>query len=81
MLHRHLWIRWRGGNIGKVRHKRISDEKLDVELENESGVLPKFHIGVFKELWAADASVREAAAKVLVEELREVQNAYDPLGG
>ncbi|KAG6425009.1 hypothetical protein SASPL_115432 [Salvia splendens] len=79
----------------KVRHggdKRISDSrpvKMDVELKNEiggttssgsgSGVLPEFHIGVFKELSAADASVREAAAKTLVVELREVQNAYDTL--
>ncbi|KAG6421953.1 hypothetical protein SASPL_118513 [Salvia splendens] len=77
----------------KVRHcgdKRISDsglENMDVELKNESGgtsssgggVLPKFLIGVFKELSAADASVREAAAKTLVVELREVQNAYDTL--
>ncbi|KAG8368547.1 hypothetical protein BUALT_Bualt15G0056900 [Buddleja alternifolia] len=65
-------------------------EKMDIELKNESNesastsngscvVLPEFHIGVFKDLAAADASGREAAAKSLVMELREVQNAYDKL--
>ncbi|KAH6833125.1 DNA polymerase V family [Perilla frutescens var. hirtella] len=66
-------------------------EKMDVESKsdgNESagtsnsgggGVLPEFHIGVFKNLAAADASVREAAAKSLATELREVQNSYDKL--
>ncbi|MCD7451609.1 hypothetical protein HAX54_012871 [Datura stramonium] len=41
--------------------------------------LPEFHIGVFKELAAADASIREAAAHSLVAELLEVQKAYDIL--
>ncbi|KAL1534429.1 DNA-directed DNA polymerase [Salvia divinorum] len=65
-------------------------EKMEVELKNDGnesggtsssggGVLPKFHIGVFKELAAADESVREAAAKTLAVELRQVQNAYDKL--
>ncbi|CAI8591334.1 unnamed protein product [Vicia faba] len=38
--------------------------------------LPEFHIGVFKDLAAVAESVREAAAKQLVTELKEVQNAY-----
>lgn len=77
----------------KAESKEIDSgaEKMDVESKsdgNESagtsntsggGVLPEFHIGVFKNLAAADASVREAAAKVLVTELREVQNAYEKL--
>lgn len=65
-------------------------EKMDVELKNDGnesastsnstgGVLPEFHIGVFKNLAAADASIREAAAEALVTELREVQNAYEKL--
>lgn len=65
-------------------------EKLKVELKsgsargaltvNGSGAsLPEFHIGVFKDLSAADASTRQAAAKAMVLELREVQNAYDKL--
>lgn len=53
----------------KVRHggdKRISDsgpEKMDVELRNESGGTSSSGGGVL--LSAADASVREAAAKTL----------------
>ncbi|PIN03035.1 hypothetical protein CDL12_24446 [Handroanthus impetiginosus] len=65
-------------------------EKMDVDLKNDSnesastsnrggGILPEFHIGVFKDLAAADASIRKAAAEALVSELREVQNAYDKL--
>lgn len=41
--------------------------------------LPEFHIGVFKDLAAAEASIREAAAHSLVAELLEVQKAYDIL--
>lgn len=76
----------------KAESKKIDSghENMDVDSKsdgNESGgtsssggaVLPKFHIGVFKELAAAEASVRETAAKALVMELREVQNAYDKL--
>lgn len=76
----------------RAESKKIDSgpEKMDVELKsdgNDSGgtsssggaVLPKFHIGVFKELAAAETSVREAAAKALVTELREIQNAYDKL--
>ncbi|KAL0365238.1 UNVERIFIED_CONTAM: Myb-binding protein 1A-like protein [Sesamum angustifolium] len=65
-------------------------EKMDVELKidnnerastsnSSSGVLPEFHIGVFKDLAAVEASIREAAAKALATELREVQKAYDKL--
>ncbi|KZV29182.1 DNA polymerase V [Dorcoceras hygrometricum] len=43
------------------------------------GLLPEFHIGVFTNLAAADASIREAAAKLLATELNEIQNAYDRL--
>lgn len=44
-----------------------------------SGSLPEFHIGVFKDLAAASESAREAAAKQMVTELKEVQSAYDGL--
>ncbi|KAL2254491.1 UNVERIFIED_CONTAM: Myb-binding protein 1A-like protein [Sesamum indicum] len=65
-------------------------EKMDVELKSDnnergstsnssSGILPEFHIGVFKDLAAVEASIREAAAKALATELREVQKAYDKL--
>nr|KYP48490.1 DNA polymerase V [Cajanus cajan] len=43
------------------------------------GTLPEFHIGVFKDLAAASVTAREAAAKQMVTELKEVQNAYDAL--
>ncbi|KAL3621022.1 hypothetical protein CASFOL_035934 [Castilleja foliolosa] len=60
------------------------DPKIDNEgasTSNSSGgsLLPQFHISVFKDLAAADVSVREAAAKKLVTELMEVQNAYEKL--
>ncbi|XP_051146638.1 rDNA transcriptional regulator pol5 [Andrographis paniculata] len=42
-------------------------------------LLPEFHIGVFKDLAVADASIRKAAANSLVTELKEVQSAYDKL--
>ncbi|KAM1790343.1 hypothetical protein ACFX12_034423 [Malus domestica] len=44
-----------------------------------SGVLPEFHVGVFKDLSSADGSVREAAAEALAMELVAVQRAYDGL--
>ncbi|KAL6545842.1 hypothetical protein OROGR_009716 [Orobanche gracilis] len=64
--------------------------KMDRESKNDGsesaatsnicgGVLPEFHIGVFKDLAAADDTIREAAARMLVTELREVQNAYEKL--
>ncbi|KAL6515374.1 hypothetical protein OROHE_019006 [Orobanche hederae] len=72
--------------------KKIQSEpvKMDRESENDGsetaaasnssgGVLPEFHIGVFKDLAAADDTTREAAARMLVTELREVQNAYEKL--
>ncbi|CAL5183268.1 unnamed protein product [Lathyrus oleraceus] len=43
--------------------------------------LPEFHIGVFKDLAAAAELVREAAAKQMVTELKEVQNAYGGVQG
>nr|XP_027112751.1 rDNA transcriptional regulator pol5-like [Coffea arabica] len=44
-----------------------------------TSVLPEFHIGVFKHLASADASVRQAAAETMVMELQAVQKAYDKL--
>ncbi|XP_022876353.1 DNA polymerase V-like [Olea europaea var. sylvestris] len=75
--------------LDKERH-HSSPGKMGLELEtNENnsiarsgsggGFLPEFHIGVFKDLAAADASVREAAAKALVTELMDIQNVYDML--
>ncbi|KAK9905214.1 hypothetical protein M0R45_000408 [Rubus argutus] len=46
---------------------------------SSSGVLPEFHVGVFKDLASADGSVREAAAEALATELMEVQRAYEGL--
>lgn len=65
----------------KVDGESKSDGNESAGTSNSGGVgvLPEFHIGVFKKLAATDASVREAAAKALVTELREVQNAYDKL--
>ncbi|KAL3614421.1 hypothetical protein CASFOL_042495 [Castilleja foliolosa] len=66
-------------------------EKMDLDPKNDGNesagtsnssggsVLPQFHISVFKDLAAADASVREAAANKMFTELREVQNAYEKL--
>ncbi|XP_004485631.1 uncharacterized protein [Cicer arietinum] len=49
---------------------------LDLSSSGGGGSLPEFHIGVFKDLAAASESAREAAAKQMVTELKEVQNAY-----
>ncbi|KAK4378537.1 hypothetical protein RND71_000399 [Anisodus tanguticus] len=49
------------------------------EISPTTSGLPEFHIGVFKDLAAAEASIREAAAHSLVAELLEVQKAYDSL--
>ncbi|CAA2961325.1 DNA polymerase V-like [Olea europaea subsp. europaea] len=75
-------------SLDKERHHG-SPRNMVLELENNrnesithsrrGGVLPEFHIGVFKDLSAADASVRETAAEALVSELMEVQKAYDML--
>lgn len=46
---------------------------------SSSGILPEFHIGVFKDLGSSDGSVREAAAEKLVTELQQVQKAYERL--
>lgn len=43
------------------------------------GILPEFHIGVFKELSLADGAAREAGVRRLVMELKEAQRAYDEL--
>nr|GLL45519.1 myb-binding protein 1A-like protein [Ipomoea trifida] len=57
------------------------DEKAaeDTSPSSSGAALPEFHIGVFKQLAAADSSAREAAAQMLVTELRQVQKAYDEL--
>ncbi|XP_016490689.2 uncharacterized protein LOC107810425 [Nicotiana tabacum] len=54
------------------------NEKTDISPTTSSG-LPEFHIGVFKDLAAAEVSIREVAAQSLVAELLEVQKAYDNL--
>ncbi|XP_073027646.1 uncharacterized protein [Primulina eburnea] len=72
------------------RNGEFVSETTNLESKNEifennsisnssGGILPEFHIGVFTDLAAADASIREAAAKVLARELSEIQNAYDKL--
>lgn len=58
---------------------RVSTGPSLASSSSSSGPLPEFHIGVFKDLASADASVREAAAEALVTELQEVQKAYDRL--
>lgn len=71
-------------------NKKSEPKAMDVESKSNvfqestlasssSGGLPEFHIGVFKDLASADASIREAAAEALVTELQEVQKAYDRL--
>ncbi|KAL8060842.1 hypothetical protein ABFX02_02G051300 [Erythranthe guttata] len=81
-----------GANTKKIE---ATTEKMDIDSKDDSsnennesagtsnssggGVLPEFHIGVFKNLAAADVSVREAAAISLVKELRAVQKAYEKL--
>lgn len=42
---------------------------------------PGFHINVFRDLAAADLSVRKAAAETLAMELIEVQRVYERMGG
>lgn len=61
----------------------VKPKSANVEVNGDekrlSNGLPEFHIGVFKDLGAADVAVREAAAERLVTELKEVQKAYDVL--
>ncbi|XP_028782169.1 rDNA transcriptional regulator pol5 [Neltuma alba] len=73
-------------NDGPKPVQASDDTKGDIETRassmaspSTSGALPEFHIGVFKDLASADESVREAAAKRLVTELKEVQESYDRL--
>lgn len=61
-----------------VVSSELKSNKSAVISPTTSG-LPEFHIAVFKDLAAADASIREAAANSLVAELIEVQKAYDIL--
>ncbi|XP_043711962.1 rDNA transcriptional regulator pol5-like [Telopea speciosissima] len=58
----------------------LTAHETSASLPSASGGLPEFHISVFKDLAAADLSIREAAAEALVTELREVQNAFRKLG-
>lgn len=53
--------------------------KVELSSASVTNVLPEFHIGVFKDLASADASIRKSAAEVLVTELVEVQQTYDKL--
>lgn len=71
--------KWSMPDKMEVELKSVSDEGARTSSGSGGSVLPEFHIGVFKDLAAADPSIREAAAKALVTELREVQNAYDKL--
>ncbi|XP_011002970.1 PREDICTED: DNA polymerase V-like [Populus euphratica] len=67
--------------------KEVKTKKMDVDSKvteskehmgaSSSGTLPKFHIGVFKDLASVDVSVREGAVERLVTELQEVQKAYE----
>lgn len=54
-------------------------QSADSTSSGGGGSLPEFHIGVFKDLAVASESVREAAVKQMVTELKAVQNAYDGL--
>ncbi|KAJ4964300.1 hypothetical protein NE237_024239 [Protea cynaroides] len=82
--------------LDKVKHRTHSDSvgvskvirasegltarETSTPLPSASSALPEFHISVFKDLAAADLSIREAAAEALVTELREVQKAFRKLG-
>ena len=44
---------------------------------SSNGVLPEFHVGMFKDLASADGSIREAAVEALATELMEVQRGYE----
>ncbi|KAK9942865.1 hypothetical protein M0R45_008510 [Rubus argutus] len=50
---------------------------LSVSSASSSGVLPEFHVGMFKDLASADGSIREAAVEALATELMEVQRGYE----
>ncbi|KAF4381449.1 hypothetical protein G4B88_029804 [Cannabis sativa] len=79
--------------LDKVRHhsenEQVKPKKMEVlqvkassnveESSSSVGVLPEFHIGVFKDLSCSDASLREAAVEALVTELEHVQKVYDRL--
>lgn len=59
--------------------KRDDVERSSMSNGYSGSIFPEFHIGVFKDLGSADASVREVAAEKLVRELKEVQQVYDKL--
>ncbi|KAE9595052.1 putative DNA-directed DNA polymerase [Lupinus albus] len=77
--------------LDKLKHRKTTEpdskpsidaEPVSLDLGSTSGgsAVPEFHIGVFKDLAAASESVREAAAKQMVLELKAVQNAYEKNG-
>ncbi|KAL3843805.1 hypothetical protein ACJIZ3_001208 [Penstemon smallii] len=66
------WIRkkYQTETLPKIKNLELKNENTSTS-NNSGGVLPEFHIGVFKNLAATDASIREAAARSLVTELRK----------
>lgn len=63
----------------KENPSKTDEEVSSPGTSGGTSVLPEFHIGVFKDLASADASVRQAAAETMVMELQAVQKAYDKL--
>ncbi|XP_073123017.1 uncharacterized protein [Henckelia pumila] len=78
---RHRLEKKKGDFASKTMNLESNNQSFENNRTSSSSgrLLPEFHIGVFTDLAAADASIREAASKVLVTELREIQNAYDKL--
>uniref|UniRef100_A0A7N0TMV7 DNA polymerase V n=1 Tax=Kalanchoe fedtschenkoi TaxID=63787 RepID=A0A7N0TMV7_KALFE len=66
---------------GAAVAKRIFNDANEGVVEAADGSAPQLHIRVFKDLAAADGGVREAAAEQLVNELVEIQKAYEEGGG
>ncbi|XP_043711070.1 rDNA transcriptional regulator pol5-like [Telopea speciosissima] len=63
-----------------LQSEGLAAHETSAPLPSASSGLPEFHISVFKDLAAADSSIREAAAEALVTELQEVQKAFRKLG-
>lgn len=63
----------------ELKQKAVESKENNFQASTSSSSMPEFHISVFQELASADASVREAAVGRMVEELQEVQKAYDRL--
>ncbi|CAL0300835.1 unnamed protein product [Lupinus luteus] len=79
--------------LDKLKHRKTTEpdskpeidaepvvQSLDLGSTSGGSAVPEFHIGVFKDLAAAAETVREAAAKQMVLELKAVQNAYEKNG-